>query len=180
MERFVFEKTTKEKVPKRKRVLYFPLIQGVCEFVRGLFWECFRKLSDAKLQEISEIVKNPAYYLFIKVGVIIEKYYSFYVVYLNININFASLKYEKIMLTDIATVYPVEILITISDKVRPIEGKLHIKWEPNLVKFVECYTIQFVTFSTKEAMEKITYLVEHHDTGYFSSIIIKNSYADHQ
>jgi hypothetical protein len=84
------------------------------------------------------------------------------------------------MALDIATVYSLEVRITVSDRVKRIDGKLHIKWEPNLVKFVECHTIQFVTFSMKEAMEKIAYLVEHHDKDYFSSITIKNTHADYK
>jgi hypothetical protein len=70
--------------------------------------------------------------------------------------------------------YTVEITMSISSKIPNIDGIYHIKWEPNLVKEIQCSTFKFITLDMDTAMSKINYLVEIHPRDYFSSIQIKN------
>lgn len=71
-------------------------------------------------------------------------------------------------------IYPTEITMSISSKVQSINGRWHIKWEPNLVKEVEQATFKFMTLDLQTAMERINYMLSVHPRDYFSNITINN------
>ena len=70
-------------------------------------------------------------------------------------------------------VHTVEVTLQISPKVHHVNGKYHIKWEPNIVKEVMCPIIKFYAFDLPTAMERVNYIVGMHGEDYFSLIEIK-------
>ena len=68
--------------------------------------------------------------------------------------------------------YDVEVTIIVREA--PINGRWHIKWEPNIVKEIACPVFKFTASDMETAMNRINYLIEVHPEKYFTSIEINN------